>query len=179
MKKIGTLFLALGLCLALCGCGGKAPEAAPTQAPETTAAAETTGEPVVYAETMFAVEDMVAEMRRGELQNFEVKIRNTTDKKIDEYHFRVQALDDRGDVLEAWSMGSSDALEAGQAIWFYCGNNLFDDCKNMEEAAQRAQSLRITYASVQTVKGDPKTWVDYDFENPPTYTVADIPLKEG
>lgn len=186
MKRLIALLLAVGTVLCLCGCGGKTTQApAPTEGTEAAAPAqttlpevqETTAAPQIYAEEMFAVEDIVYEIRRDELKNFEVKIRNLTDEKFLDLYFRVQALDTQGDVLAAWTMGSSDALEAGQAYWYYCSNNLFDDCTSIEDAATRAESIRIVFAKIQTIKGDPSSWVQYDFRNPPTYRVAELPMR--
>lgn len=181
MKRAIALTLVLVLAFGLCGCGGQAPAA-----PETTQAAETAApeteptEAEVFADAMFDVEDMVYEVRRGELKKFEVKIRNLTEERFYDLYFRVQALDDRGDVLTAWNMGSSDPLEAGQGYWYYCNSSeLFEDCKSIEDAARRAETIRFTYVKIQTVKDDSSSWVQYDFQNPPAYKVADIQSKEG
>ena len=186
MKRLIALLLAVGTILCLCGCGGKTTQApAPTEGTEASAPAqttlpevpETTAAPQIYAEEMFAVEDIVYEIRRDELKNFEVKIRNLTDEKFLDLYFRVQALDTRGDVLAAWTMGSQDGLEPGQAYWYYCSNNLFDNCRNIEVAMQRADALRITYVKIQTVRDDPSSWVEYEFATLPTFRLADIRPK--
>ena len=186
MKRLIALLLALGTILSLCGCGGKTTQApAPTEAAEAGSAVETTlpeipettAVPTVYAEEMFAVEDIVYEIRRDELKNFEVKIRNLTDETFLNLYFRVQALDTRGDVLAAWTMGSQDGLDRGQAYWYYCSNNLFDDCRNLEDAVMRADAIRITYVKIQTVRDDPSSWVEYEFASLPTFRLADIRPK--
>ena len=180
MKRSMILILTAGMLLCLIGCGGKVEEApAASKAAETTMpeAAEPTEDTTVYADDMFAVEDIVYEMRRDELKNFEIKIRNITDTKFHDYYFGVQALDTRGDVLAAWNMGSQDSLQPGQAYWFYCDNNLFDDCDSIEEAMMRADAIRVTRVNIQTIKDDPKSWVDYEFANLPTFRLADIQPK--
>lgn len=179
MKRILALLLAL--MLILCACGEKAPQA-PEAAPaaqEENQAAESEKQPdVVYAEELFAVEEVAYTFNRGEFRNFDVKIRNITSEKMPDVYYGVQALDAAGDVTESWSMGSSDALEAGQAYWYYCNSSeLFDECFSIEDAAARAESIRIVYAKVQTVKGDSGSWVQYDFRNPPTYRIADLPMR--
>lgn len=182
MKKLITILLTVCLTLALCSCGGSAAEetaakaegSVKTTVPETTELAEDT---TVYADDMFAVEDIVYEMRRDELQNFEIKIRNLTENKHPDLYFGVQALDTRGDVLAAWNMGSQDGLQPGQAAWFYCSNNLFDDCDSIEEAMMRADSIRVTRVNIQTIKDDPKSWVEYEFAGLPTFRLADIQPK--
>lgn len=186
MKRLIALLLAVGAVLCLCGCGGKtadapaATEAAEISAPPETTLPEvpqTTAAPTVYAEELFQVEDIVYEIRRDELKNFEVKIRNLTNEKILDLYFRVQALDAQGDVLAAWTMGAQDGLEPGQAYWYYCSNNLFDNCRNMEDAAMRADAIRITYVKIQTVRDDPSSWVEYEFATLPTFRLADIRSK--
>lgn len=185
MKRLIALLLTVGMILALCGCGGntaeeptvndaKAEVVIETTAPEIT---EPTEDPSAYADDMFAVEDIVYEMRRDELQNFEIKIRNLTEEKHPDIYFGVQALDTRGDVLAAWTMGTQDSLQPGQACWFYCSNNLFDDCDSIEEAMMRADAIRVTRVHIQTIKDDPKSWVDYEFANLPTFRLADIQPK--
>ena len=169
MKRLIALLLAVGTVLCLCGCGGKTTQApAPTEGTEAAAPTqttlpevqETTAAPQIYAEEMFAVEDIVYEIRRDELKNFEVKIRNLTDEKFLDLYFRVQ-----------------DGLEPGQAYWYYCSNNLFDNCRNIEVAMQRADALRITYVKIQTVRDDPSSWVEYEFATLPTFRLADIRPK--
>jgi hypothetical protein len=186
MKKLITLLLAVGMTLVLCSCGEKnaeAPAAATADAPAAVETAtpevvETTEDTAVYADDMFAVEDIVYEIRREELKNFEIKIRNLTDTKYLNLYFRVQGLDTRGDVLAAWNMGSQDGLEPGQGYWYYCSSNdLFEECRSIEEAAQRADALRVTYVKIQTVKDDPSSWVEYEFAAPPTFRIADIQPK--
>ena len=186
MKRLTALLLAVMAVLALCGCGGQNGETSAategTEPPvfvETTLpeVPQTTAAPTVYAEELFQVEDIVYEIRRDELKNFEIKIRNLTDEKILDLYFRVQALDTQGDVLAAWTMGAQDGLEPGQAYWYYCSNALFDDCRNMEEAALRADAIRITYVKIQTVRDDPSSWVEYDFASLPTFRLADIRPK--
>ena len=182
MKKLTIILLSVCLNLALCGCGGNAAEetaanaevSVETTVPETTEPTEDTS---VYADAMFAVEDIVYEMRRDELQNFEIKIRNLTENKHPDLYFGVQALDTRGDVLAAWNMGSQDGLQPGQAAWFYCSNNLFDDCDSIEEAMMRADAIRVTRVNIQTIKDDPKSWEEYEFAGLPTFRLADIQPK--
>ena len=185
MKRSVALILIVCTILALSGCSGntveeptandvKAEVVAEMTLPETT---ELTEDTTVYADDMFAVEDIVYEMRRDELQNFEVKIRNLTETKHPDLYFGVQALDTRGDVLAAWNMGSQDGLQPGQAAWFYCSNNLFDDCDSIEEAMMRADAIRVTRVNIQTVKDDPKSWVEYEFAGLPTFRLADIQPK--
>lgn len=185
MKRSVALILIVCTILALSGCGGntveeptandvKAEVVAEMTLPETT---ELTEDTTVYADDMFAVEDIVYEMRRDELQNFEVKIRNLTETKHPDLYFGVQALDTRGDVLAAWNMGSQDGLQPGQAAWFYCSNNLFDDCDSIEEAMMRADAIRVTRVNIQTIKDDPKSWVEYEFAGLPTFRLADIQPK--
>lgn len=185
MKRSIAFLLIACMILALCGCGGetteapvandvKAENALTTTVPETIEPTEDTS---VYADDMFAVEDIVYEMRRDELQNFEIKIRNLTETKHSDVYFGVQALDTRGDVLAAWNMGSQDGLQPGQAAWFYCSNNLFDDCDSIEEAMMRADAIRVTRVNIQTIKDDPKSWVEYEFAGLPTFRLADIQPK--
>ena len=178
MKRITALLLAL--MLTLCACADKTPqaqEAAPVPQADNQAAENEKDPEIVYAEDLFAVEEVAYTVSRGEFRNFDVKVRNITDKKMPDVYYNVQALDAAGDVIESWTMGSSDALEAGQAYWYYCSNNLFDDCTSIEDAATRAESIRIVFAKVQTIKGDPSSWVQYDFRNPPTYRVAELPMR--
>ena len=185
MKRLSVLLLIAGMILTLCGCGGKTTEEPAGNDVKTEVVAETTipermeptEDTTVYADDMFAVEDIVYEMRRDELKNFEIKIRNITDTKFHDYYFGVQALDTRGDVLAAWNMGSQDSLQPGQAYWFYCDNNLFDDCDSIEEAMMRADAIRVTRVNIQTIKDDPKSWVDYEIANLPTFRLADIQPK--
>lgn len=185
MKRSVALLLIVCTILSLSGCGGntveeptandvKAEVVVEMTLPETT---ELTEDTTVYADDMFAVEDIVYEMRRDELQNFEVKIRNLTETKHPDLYFGVQALDTRGDVLAAWNMGSQDGLQPGQAAWFYCSNNLFDDCDSFEEAMMRADAIRVTRVNIQTIKDDPKSWVEYEFAGLPTFRLADIQPK--
>lgn len=186
MKKLGITILML-LALLLCGCGNDTVAQVPAEtAPvreelsmenaEAVQSAEAT-EAAVKAEDLFAVESINYEMYRDGLKNFNLKIRNITGEAMESLYFRIQALDAAGDVLEAWNMGSSDRLDAGQAYWFYCSGNIFDDCKSLEEAAEKAESIRVLSANIQTIKDDASSWVEYDFEEPPTYKVMDIPEK--
>ena len=180
MKRIITLFLALVLALSLFACGGSSAQSGekPSVGQEETVTVKNeaaTNE--VFAEDFFAVEEIAYKYERGEVRNFEVKIRNITDKKIMDLYYSVQALDAAGDVIESWNMGLSDVLQAGQAYWFYCDNNLFDDCGSIEEAATRAESIRIAFAKIQTVKDDSSSWVQYDFKEPPTARIADLPMR--
>ena len=162
MKRSIVLLLTICIALALCGCGGSAAEEPiPTAKveemtiPETTEPTEDTS---VYADDLFAVEDIVYEMHRDELKNFEIKIRNLT-------------------VLAAWNIGSQDSMQPGQAVWFYCRNNLFDDCDSIEEAMMRADAIRVTRVNIQAIKDDPKSWVEYEFAGLPTFRLADIQPK--
>lgn len=176
MKRIIALILVLALALSLCACGGGTAQSGANPSESIVAKNEAvTNE--VYAEDIFAVEEIAYKYDNGEVRNFEVKIRNITDKKILELYYGVQALDAAGDVIESWNMGGSDVLQAGQACWYYCSNNLFDDCGSIEEAATRAESLRIVTANVQTVKDDSSSWVHYDFKEPPTVRIADLPMR--
>ena len=182
MKRAIVFLLAICIALALYGCGGSTAEEPASTAkaeemtiPETTEPAEDTS---VYADDLFAVEDIVYEMRRDELRNFEIKIRNLTETSHPNLYFGVQALDTRGDVLAAWNIGSQDSMQPGQAVWFYCNNNLFDDCDSIEEAMMRADAIRVTRVNIQTIKDDPKSWVEYEFAGLPTFRLADIQPKE-
>ena len=179
MKRITALILAL--MLALCACGNSDPHTAEPQAAAQTEnqPAETEKQPdVVYAEEIFTVEEVAYTVSRGEFRNFDVKIRNITDEKIPDVYYGIQALDAAGDVIESWNMGSSDSLEPGQGYWYYCNSNeLFDECFSIEDAAGRAESIRIAFAKVQTVKGDSSSWVQYDFREPPTYRIAELPMR--
>lgn len=173
MKRVIALLLTLAMALSLCACGGNS---AQTGAPEQEE--KTTGGNVTRAEDIFAVEQIAYQERRSELQNFDIKIRNVTQERILDVYFGIQALDAAGDVLESWTMGSMDALEAGQGYWYYCNNNdLFGECATIEEAAAKAESIRIPFAKIQTVKDDPSSWVQYDFQEPPTFRIAEIPLR--
>ena len=176
MKRIIALMLVLALALSLCGCGADAAQPGANPADSNTVNNEAGSNPV-YAEDLFAVEVIAYKYDRGEVRNFEIKIRNITDKKIPNLYYSVQALDAAGDVIESWNIGASDVLLAGQAYWYYCNNDLFDDCGSIEEAATRAESLRIATANVQTVKDDPSSWVHYDFKEPPTARIADLPMR--
>lgn len=180
MKRMIAMILALVLTLPLCACGAGSVQSGEVPAADKSESIvakneEATNE--VYAEDFFAVEEIAYKYDRGEVRNFEVKIRNITNKKILELYYGVQALDASGDVIESWNMGGSDVLQAGQACWYYCSNNLFDDCGSIEEAATRAESLRIVTANIQTVKDDPSSWVHYDFKDPPTARIADLPMR--
>jgi len=179
MKRITALLLAL--MLILCACGNSAPQTAESQPAGQTEmqAAQSENPPdVVYAEEIFAVEEVAYTVSRGEFRNFDIKIRNITDEKIPDVYYGIQALDAAGDVIESWSMGSSDSLEPGQGYWYYCNSSeLFDECFSIEDAAARAESIRIVFAKVQTIKGDSASWVQYDFREPPTYRVAGLPMR--
>ena len=180
MKRIITLFLALALTLSLCACGMSSAQSGekPSVGQEGTVIVKNeAASNEVFAEDIFAVEEIAYKYDRGEVRNFEVKIRNITNKKILDLYYGVQALDAEGDVIESWNMGLSDVLQAGQAYWFYCDNNLFDDCGSIEEAATRAESIRIAFAKIQTVKDDSSSWVQYDFKEPPTARIADLPMR--
>jgi len=184
MKKWLVLVFAFLTLASMCACGSDSAvqESDAVVAPEVTENMEETQatapvEAEVIAEDLFSVESINYEMHRDELNNFNVKIRNITDEKMENLYFRVQALDPAGDVLEAWNMGSSDRLDAGQAYWYYCSCDLFDDCISVEEAAERVDSIRILSANIQTIKDDASSWVEHDFAEPPTYKVAEIREK--
>lgn len=172
MKRILSAMLVFALALALCGCG-----AGETAAPATT-------ENAAYAESLVAVENIAYQLQeqKWELKEFNVKIRNVTDQVLNEITFKGQGLDANGDVLEEWIVCSVDALEPGQASWARVYNNdLFRGCKSIEEAAQRAETIRITsmhYRADMDAAEDWMGWEDYDFREPPTFKVADI-LPEG
>ena len=148
MKKIIALVLVLAMSQSLCawGKGETAPkeaDAADTlQQTETEKTRETvaiaTTEAEVYAEDFFAVEDINYKKNKSEIRNINIKIRNTTSENVIRLYFRVQALETRGDILEARNMGSSDRMDAGQAYWFYCGGEAFEDCKPIEEAGEKS-----------------------------------------
>lgn len=180
MNRMIAMILALVLTLPLCACGAGSAQSGEVPAADKSESIvakneEATNE--VYAEDFFAVEEIAYKYDRGKVSNFEVKIRNITDKKILDLYYGVQALDAAGDVIESWNMGSQDVLQPGQACWYYCSNNLFDDCGSIEEAATRAESVRIVFAKIQTVKDDPSSWVQYDFKDPPTARIADLPMR--
>ena len=176
MKRIIALLLVLALALSLCACGGGSAQSGDNPS-ESIAAKHEAVTNEVYAEDIFAVEEIAYKYDNGEVRNFEVKIRNITDKKLLDLYYSVQALDVAGDVVETWNMGAQDSLQHGQACWYYCSNNLFDDCGSIEEAATRAESIRIVTANVQTVKDDPSSWVHYDFKDPPTVRIVDLPMR--
>ena len=175
MKRMIAMILALALTMSLCACGASSTQSGDKS--ESIAAKNEKVTDEVYAEDFFAVEEIAYKYDRGEVRNFEVKIRNITAKKILDVYYGVQALDAAGDVIESWNMGGSDVLQAGQACWYYCSNNLFDDCGSIEEAATRAESIQIISAHIQTVKDDPRSWVHYDFKEPPTARIADLPMR--
>lgn len=180
MKRIIALVLVSVLTLSLCACGGNSAqlnEKSSAGQEENVAVRNEAVANEVYAEDIFAVEEIAYKYDRGEVSNFEVKIRNITDKRILDLYYGVQALDAAGDVIESWNMGSQDVLQPGQACWYYCSNNLFDDCGSIEEAATRAESIRIVFAKIQTVKDDPSSWVQYDFKEPSTARIADLPMR--
>ena len=146
MNRMIAMILALVLTLPLCACGAGSAQSGEVPAADKSESIvakneEATNE--VYAEDFFAVEEIAYKYDRGEVSNFEVKIRNITDKKILDLYYGVQALDAAGDVIESWNMGSQDVLQPGQACWYYCSNNLFDDCGSIEEAAELAKKTNI------------------------------------
>ncbi len=176
MKKILTLFFALLMVLSLCGCGSETTtQAEASESKGTEAEAGSLSE--VYAEDFVAVEDINYEMSKSEIHNLNIKIRNTTSENMIKLYFRVQALDVAGDVLDSWNMGSSDRLDAGQGYWFYCSGDIFEDCKSIEAASEKAASIRVLSVHIQKVKDDASSWVDYDFKEPPVFKVADIQPK--
>ena len=197
MKRIVALALVLITCVSLCACGKKVDsseevmdnvtiaetQAAPTQieAEEETPQVATEDFEIVsyekdpvYAEDLFAIEDFVYEMFRDKIHNFKIKIRNTTSEKMGTIMFRAQALDAAGDVLDAWNIGSSDGLDAGQAFWFYCSNQAFDDCKTIEEASKKVDTIRIISATIWIESGNS---TEYDFKEPYVIKVIDIKPK--
>ena len=180
MKRMIAIIMTVALTMSLCACGASSAQSGEVPAASQAESIVAKNEEVtneVYAEDFFAVEEIAYKYDRGEVRNFEVKIRNITDKKILDLYYGVQALDAAGDVIESWNMGASDVLQPGQAYWYYCSNNLFDDWGSSEEAATRAESIQIVSAHIQTVKDDPKSWVQYDFEEPPTARIADLPMR--
>lgn len=97
MKKTLSLLLVIVICLSLCACGTETTpqeknEATITvgqskaTAPNEVKVQETTAT-IVYAETFFAVEDIVYEMFNKDTPDFSIKIRNTTTEKIENFFF--------------------------------------------------------------------------------------------
>lgn len=179
MKKFLSAVLTLALLLSLGGCGGTTD----TKVPETNETAEPS-EAAVYAESFVDVENIVYQLydHSWELDQFNVNIRNVTDNVMNEILLFGQALDTNGDVLEEWAICYADALEPGQASWLRANNSdVLRDCKSIEEAAQRADSIRIIrmgYRAVTDAEEDWMGWEEYDFKEPPTFKVAGIRSEE-
>ena len=182
MRKLLSLVLAFALVFTLAACGNdnsaqeKENENGSIQKDEAEEKipVTSTADDKVYAENLFTVEEFVFEMFRDEIHNFEVKIRNNTSEKMGTLIFRAQGLDAAGDVLASWNIGSSDGLDAGQAFWFYCSNDVFDGCKTIEEVSKKVDTIRII--SVNIVD-DEKNWTEYDFKEPYKIKVIDIKPK--
>lgn len=187
MKRILIGMLTLLLILSLCACtSGSATtdETRRSTATESSAREETqTVDAAVYADDMFAAEQMAYEVFSDEVSHFEVKITKTTDKEMYTIAFTAQALDSNGDVIESWEFGpgSNVGMDTGRGYWLDCsGRSLADGCKSIEEVSKKVDTIQISSVKIQTIKDDFswKSWVTYAFQEPPAFRVAELQPKD-
>lgn len=178
MKRQLTLLLFLVLSLSLCACGTESP-AQTTAAPAQTEAVESeTTEAVVYAENFIVLEEVVYDDVWVKGPILKLKLRNITDERIGELVFRVQTLDNNGDVLEASWCAIQDGLDAGQAYYFGYSPSALDKCETPEEVRETAGAIRIISIEARAKKGDYDSGVEYEFKEPLIWQIADVKFEE-
>lgn len=185
MKKVISLMLALVMGLSLVGCGSEntAPEETKsTQETEVKIVKETEAEQetdtATYADDMFSAEEIVYRVVNNQFDNFEIKIRNTSDEKLNTIIFTVQGLDKNGDVIESWFMGNNGALDAGQAYPFYCRSNFTDTCASVDDVISQMEYIKIVDVRILKSLNANAQMEQYEFKEAPIFKVADIQPKK-
>ena len=183
MKKIISLLLAIILILSLCACGDStsAPknEDTPSKQSETEIPQETKStkaEDSRYAESLFLFEGAVYQKSSMGI-SFVLTFRSQTDEKIDSLYFKAQSLDANGEVLESSGCGTQAVPENGQSTGFFCKQKIFDECTTIEEAATKADSIRITAVVITPNKDDSSTRYTVEFKEPIIIKIADVDPK--
>lgn len=183
MKKAITLLMAIIMMLSLCACGNSTATSKIEDAPAKQTEAEiqettsTKEQNSTYAESLFSFEG--AAYQKGSMGiSFVLKFRNQMDQEFDSLYFRAQSLDANGEVLESSGCGTQAMPEKGQATWFVCKQNIFDGCTTIEEAATKADSIKISEVVITPDKDDSSTRYTVEFKEPIIIKIADVQPKE-
>lgn len=182
MKKAIALLLAVMMALSLCACGNgtAAPEKDVPAKQNETVPPETTSSKVQdsnYAESLFSFEGAAYQQSSMGI-GFVLKFRNQMEQEADSFYFRAQSLDANGEVLESSGCGTQAMPDKGQSTWFYCKQNIFDGCTTIEEAAAKADSIRISEVVITPNKDDSSTRYTVEFKEPIMIKIADTQPKE-
>lgn len=182
MKKTITLLLAIIMILSLCACGNSttAPkgEDAPSKQNETATqeAKPAKAQDSKYAESLFSFEGAVYQKSSMGI-SFVLTFRSQTEQEIDSLYFKAQSLDANGEVLESSGCGTQAVPENGQATGFFCKQKIFDECTTIEDAATKADSIRITAVVITPDKDDSSTRYTVEFKEPIIIKIADVQPK--
>lgn len=182
MKKTITLLLAIIMILSLCACGNSttAPkgEDAPSKQNETATqeAKPAKAQDSKYAESLFSFEGAVYQKSSMGI-SFVLTFRSQTEQEIDSLYFKAQSLDSNGEVLESSGCGTQAVPENGQATGFFCKQKIFDECTTIEDAATKADSIRITAVVITPDKDDSSTRYTVEFKEPIIIKIADVQPK--
>ena len=183
MKKTITLLLAIIMILSLCACGNstttsKGEEASTKQNETATQEAKPAkAQDSKYAESLFSFEGAVYQKSSMGI-SFVLTFRSQTEQEIDSLYFKAQSLDANGEVLESSGCGTQAVPENGQATGFFCKQKIFDECTTIEDAATKADSIRITAVVITPDKDDSSTRYTVEFKEPIIIKVADVQPKE-
>lgn len=182
MKKTITLLLAIIMMLSLCACGNSttAPkgEDAPSKQNKTATqeAKPAKAQDSKYAESLFSFEGAVYQKSSMGI-SFILTFRSQTEQEIDSLYFKAQSLDADGEVLESSGCGTQAVPENGQATGFFCKQKIFDECTTIEDAATKADSIRITAVVITPDKDDSSTRYTVEFKEPIIIKIADVQPK--
>ena len=182
MKKTITLLLAIIMILSLCACGNsttapKGEDAPSTQNETATQAAKPAkAQDSKYAESLFSFEGAVYQKSSMGI-SFVLTFRSQTEQEIDSLYFKAQSLDANGEVLESSGCGTQAVPENGQATGFFCKQKIFDECTTIEDAATKADSIRITAVVITPDKDDSSTRYTVEFKEPIIIKIADVQPK--
>lgn len=183
MKKTFSLLLAIILMLSLCACGNSTStpqnEETPSKQSDATITQETKptkAEDSRYAESLFLFEGAVYQKSSMGI-SFVLTFRSQTEQEIDSLYFKAQSLDANGEVLESSGCGTQAVPENGQATGFFCKQKIFDECTTIEDAATKADSIRITAVVITPDKDDSSTRYTVEFKEPIIIKIADVQPK--
>lgn len=183
MKKTISLLLAITMMLSLCACGNSTttPKGEAVLSKQNGTVAQETesakAQDSRYAESLFSFEG-VAYQKSSMGISFVLKFRNQMEQEFDSLYFKAQSLDGNGEVLESSGCGTQAMPEKGQSTWFFCKQEIFDECAAIEEAATKADSIRITAVVITPDKDDSSTRYTVEFKEPIIIKVADVQPKE-
>jgi len=184
MKKTITILLAIIMMLSLCACGNSTstPKNENVPANQNNVATDQEAKPSKaqdskYAESLFSFEGAVYQKSSMGI-SFVLKFRSQMNQEIDSLYFKAQSLDANGEVLESSGCGTQAVPEKGQSTGFFCKQKIFDECTTIEEAATKAETIRITAVVITPDKDDSSTRYTVEFKEPIIIKVADVQPKE-